>query len=71
MGNPTLSNLSASSLFDVAGQTALVTEGCSETGLIIATTLAENGAKVYVASKDEVRLQEVSKMTPPHPREVG
>ncbi|KAJ1302743.1 hypothetical protein OPQ81_003053 [Rhizoctonia solani] len=59
MDNSTLDNLSASGLFDITNQIALVTEGCSMTGVIIATTLVENGAKVYVASKDEVRLQEI------------
>ncbi|CUA67494.1 short-chain dehydrogenase/reductase SDR [Rhizoctonia solani] len=61
MDNPALDSLSASGLFDVTNQTALVTEGCSRTGVIIATTLVENGAKVYLASKDEVRLQEIQR----------
>ncbi|KAF8713610.1 Rhamnolipids biosynthesis 3-oxoacyl-reductase, partial [Rhizoctonia solani] len=54
-----LGNLSASALFSAAGQTVLITEGCSRTGIIAATTLVENGAKVYIASKDEIRLQEI------------
>ncbi|QRW22277.1 rhamnolipids biosynthesis 3-oxoacyl-reductase [Rhizoctonia solani] len=53
-----LGNLSASALFSAAGQTVLITEGCSRTGIIAATTLVENGARVYIASKDEIRLQE-------------
>ncbi|CAE6451818.1 unnamed protein product [Rhizoctonia solani] len=61
MGNPAVDNLSASGLFDLTNQTALVTEGCSRTGVIIATTLVENGAKVYLASKDEEQLQKVQK----------
>ncbi|KAH7338924.1 hypothetical protein B0J17DRAFT_396342 [Rhizoctonia solani] len=59
MDNPVGDNLSASGLFDVTNQIALVTEGCSRTGVIVATTLIKNGAKVYLASKDEVRLQEI------------
>ncbi|KAF8684520.1 KR domain [Rhizoctonia solani] len=54
-----LGNLSASALFSAAGQTVLITEGCSRTGIIAATTLVENGARVYIASKDEIRLQEI------------
>ncbi|CAE6514618.1 unnamed protein product [Rhizoctonia solani] len=61
MDNPVLDNLSASGLFDITDHTALITEGCSRTGVIIATTLVENGAKVYVASKDEVGLREIQR----------
>ncbi|KAG8763955.1 hypothetical protein FRC11_008282 [Ceratobasidium sp. 423] len=60
MDIPALDNLSASGLFDITDHVALITEGCSRTGVIIATTLVDNGAKVYVASKDEVRLREGS-----------
>ncbi|CAE6416536.1 unnamed protein product [Rhizoctonia solani] len=59
MDNPIVDNLSASGLFSVTNQIALVTEGCSRTGVIVATTLIKNGAKVYLASKDEVRLREI------------
>ncbi|CAE7230441.1 unnamed protein product [Rhizoctonia solani] len=58
MDNLTVDNLSASGLFGVTNQTALITECCSRTGRIIASTLVDNGAKVYLVSKDEVRLRE-------------
>jgi short-subunit dehydrogenase involved in D-alanine esterification of teichoic acids len=59
MGDPIPNNLSAACLFDVRDKVVLITEGCSSTGVIIAATLVENGAKVYLASKEETALQEV------------
>lgn len=39
---------------------AVVTGGGSGIGAMIATTLVQNGAKVYIASRKEKQLQEVS-----------
>ncbi|CAE6406615.1 unnamed protein product [Rhizoctonia solani] len=61
MANHTLDGFSASTLFDTTDQTVLVTEGCSRTGAIIAATLVENGANVYIVSKDETRLREIQR----------
>jgi len=42
------------------GKIALVTGGGSGIGEMIATTLVQNGAKVYIASRKEKQLKEVS-----------
>ena len=52
--------LRISSLFDVSGQVALVTGGGSGIGLMIATTLIANGCRVYIGSRKEGALKEVS-----------
>lgn len=41
------------------GKIALVTGGGSGIGEMIATALAQNGAKVYIASRKEEQLKEV------------
>jgi len=41
------------------GKIALVTGGGSGIGEMIATTLVQNGAKVYITSRKEKQLQEV------------
>jgi len=55
-----MSDLSISSLFSVKGQVAVVTGGGSGIGTMIATTLVQNGAKVYISSRKEKQLREVS-----------
>jgi Dehydrogenases with different specificities (related to short-chain alcohol dehydrogenases) len=45
------------SLFSVAGKVALVTGGSSGIGQMIATALAANGVKVYIAGRKKERLE--------------
>jgi len=47
-------------LFDVKGKIAVVTGGGSGIGTMIATAYVQNGAKVYIASRKEKQLKEVS-----------
>jgi NAD(P)-dependent dehydrogenase (short-subunit alcohol dehydrogenase family) len=51
-------------VFDVRGLVALVTGGASGLGLGIATVLAECGAIVVIADKNETRLAEASQALP-------
>ncbi|TFY82788.1 hypothetical protein EWM64_g1225 [Hericium alpestre] len=53
-------DLSIPSLFDVQGKTAIVTGGGSGIGEMIATAFVQNGVKVYIASRKEKQLKEVS-----------
>lgn len=53
-------DLSILKLFDVQGQVAVVTGGASGIGAIIATALVQNGAKVYISSRKENALKQVS-----------
>lgn len=57
--DPIPNDLSATNLFNVKDKVVLITEGCSKTGVIVAAALIDNGAKVYLASKDEAALREV------------
>ena len=43
----------------ITGKIALVTGGGSGIGEMIATTLVQNGAKVYITSRKEKQLKEV------------
>ncbi|KAI0267297.1 rhamnolipids biosynthesis 3-oxoacyl-reductase [Gloeopeniophorella convolvens] len=47
-------------LFNVKGKIAVVTGGGSGVGTMIATAYVQNGAKVYIASRKEKQLKEVS-----------
>jgi NAD(P)-dependent dehydrogenase (short-subunit alcohol dehydrogenase family) len=53
-------DLSVLSLFNVKDKIALVSGGGSGIGLMIASALVQNGAKVYIASRKEKQLKEVS-----------
>ncbi|THH21380.1 hypothetical protein EW146_g139 [Bondarzewia mesenterica] len=53
-------DLSISNLFDVQGKTAVITGGGSGIGAMIAEAFVRNGAKVYIASRKENQLKEVS-----------
>ncbi|EIM87448.1 rhamnolipids biosynthesis 3-oxoacyl-reductase [Stereum hirsutum FP-91666 SS1] len=53
-------SLSIPSLFNVQGKIAVVTGGGSGIGTMIASALVLNGAKVYIASRKEKQLKEVS-----------
>ena len=61
-------DLRVPSLFAVKDQVALVTGGGSGIGTMIATALVQNGAKVYISSRKEKQLKEVSKNTNPEPK---
>ncbi|KAI0246184.1 rhamnolipids biosynthesis 3-oxoacyl-reductase [Lactifluus subvellereus] len=53
-------NFAIPSLFTVEGKVAVVTGGGSGIGTMIATAYVQNGAKVYIASRKEKQLKEVS-----------
>ncbi|KAG8758680.1 hypothetical protein FRC14_007597 [Serendipita sp. 396] len=53
-------DLSVPNLFNVKGKIALVTGGGSGIGAMMAAALVQNGAKVYIASRKEKQLKEVS-----------
>lgn len=52
--------LSIPSLFDVKGKVAVVTGGGSGIGAMFAAAYVQNGATVYIASRKEKQLREVS-----------
>jgi len=54
------SDLSVPSLFNVRDKVALITGGGSGLGTMMASALVQNGAKVYIASRKENQLKEVS-----------
>ncbi|MEL6865493.1 MAG: SDR family oxidoreductase [Bacteroidota bacterium] len=47
-----LNNLSISNLFSVQGKTVLITGGSRGIGLMMASTFIQNGAKVYISSRN-------------------
>ncbi|CCA72391.1 probable NADPH-dependent beta-ketoacyl reductase (rhlG) [Serendipita indica DSM 11827] len=53
-------DLSVPTLFNVKGKIALVTGGGSGLGTMMASALVQNGAKVYIASRKEKQLKEVT-----------
>jgi len=53
-------DLSIPSLFNIQGQVAVVTGGGSGIGTMIAAGLVQNGARVYISSRKEQQLKEVS-----------
>ncbi|KAF8485633.1 putative NADPH-dependent beta-ketoacyl reductase [Gautieria morchelliformis] len=55
-----MSDLNITSLFNVKDKVAVVTGGGSGLGAMMATALVQNGAKVYIASRKESQLKEVS-----------
>jgi NAD(P)-dependent dehydrogenase (short-subunit alcohol dehydrogenase family) len=48
------------SLFDLTGRVAIVTGGATHLGRVMAETLAELGAAVYLASRDAARCEWVA-----------
>jgi NAD(P)-dependent dehydrogenase (short-subunit alcohol dehydrogenase family) len=53
-------SLALKNVFNLSGRVALVTGGGSGIGLMIASGLAANGAKVYIASRRLELLEKVS-----------
>lgn len=58
------SDLSAKSLFDLSGKTAIVTGASSGLGVMFANALATNGANIVLAARRTDRLEEVKKALP-------
>jgi NAD(P)-dependent dehydrogenase (short-subunit alcohol dehydrogenase family) len=56
-----MSNLNINNLFSVKGKTALITGGSRGIGLMIAATFIENGAKVYISSRNAEVCEAVEK----------
>jgi len=55
-----MSDFTIPNLFNVKGKIAVVTGGGSGIGTMIASAYVQNGAKVYIASRKEAQLKEVS-----------
>ncbi|PSR75704.1 hypothetical protein PHLCEN_2v8995 [Hermanssonia centrifuga] len=55
-----LADLSIPALYNVQGKTAVITGGGSGIGAMFASAYVQNGAKVYIASRKEKQLKEVS-----------
>ncbi|KAI9507269.1 rhamnolipids biosynthesis 3-oxoacyl-reductase [Russula earlei] len=55
-----MSDFTIPNIFNVSGKIAVVTGGGSGLGTMIATAYVQNGAKVYIASRKEKQLREVS-----------
>lgn len=53
-------NLSIPAIFNVSGKIALVTGGSSGIGYMITSSLAQNGAKVYIASRNLKNLEQAA-----------
>lgn len=53
-----LKELTAASLFNISGWTAVVTGGGSGLGLITAKSLAANGVKVYITGRRVDKLKD-------------
>ncbi|KAI8812911.1 hypothetical protein BJ742DRAFT_792232 [Cladochytrium replicatum] len=60
MNTNDIPDLSIPNLFGVKGKVALVTGGGTGIGLMIATALVQNGARVYIASRKLENLQKVA-----------
>ncbi|KAI8812914.1 hypothetical protein BJ742DRAFT_861631 [Cladochytrium replicatum] len=60
MNTNNIPDLTIPTLFGVKGKVALVTGGGTGIGLMIATSLIQNGAKVYIASRKLPNLQKVA-----------
>lgn len=54
-------SLAPNQLYDLAGRVALVTGGATGIGLMIAKGLGAAGAKVYIAGRRQVVLDQVIK----------
>jgi len=56
-----MNNLNITNLFSVKDKTVLITGGSRGIGLMIATTFVQNGAKVYISSRNAEVCQAVEK----------
>ncbi|CAE6436587.1 unnamed protein product [Rhizoctonia solani] len=61
-----MEHLHRNNLYDVKDRVALVTGGGTGIGLMITETLVKNGAKVYIGSRREEKVQQVARETPGH-----
>ena len=65
------SDLSAQKLFNVENWVAVVTGGATGIGLMCAQALAANGARVYITSRRDEKLQQSAKQHNPPPSSPG
>src|SRR4051794_28127503 len=68
---PPAANAYLTSLFSVAGKTALVTGGGQGIGLMIARGLIEGGAKVYISSRKADVITQVAEELAALPGSAG
>ncbi|CCO34560.1 short-chain dehydrogenase [Rhizoctonia solani AG-1 IB] len=61
-----MEHLHRNNLYDVKDRVALVTGGGTGIGLMITETLVKNGAKVYIGSRRDDKVQQVARETPGH-----
>ncbi|GAA5985400.1 hypothetical protein JCM5350_007753 [Sporobolomyces pararoseus] len=60
MAPPSLSSLRGENLFDLTGVIAVVTGGASGIGLMIASTLLANNAKVYIVDLEKDQVEKIA-----------
>ncbi|GAA6010402.1 hypothetical protein JCM10207_005211 [Rhodosporidiobolus poonsookiae] len=68
---PDLTALNATQLYNLAGVVAVITGGSSGIGLMIASTLVANGAKVYIVGLDEDEVTRIADKYSALAREQG
>jgi len=71
MSPPSLSSLRGQNLFDLTGVIAVVTGGASGIGLMMASTLLANNAKVYIVDLEKENVEKVAENYSKLAKEAG